>query len=102
LDLRVVQTEEGYRLDGAGADVVVANGFLTHLGSRRFSALTVRAYAYDLLNFLRFLDEQGASVEAVVPTDRSTIWSGSPDLRGRLWERRWCGWRTGGEQPRPR
>lgn len=69
LDLRVVQTEEGYRLDGAGADVVVANGFLTHLGARRFSALTVRAYAYDLLNFLRFLDEQGASVEAVVPTD---------------------------------
>lgn len=69
MDLRVVQTEEGYRLDGDGADVVVANGFLTHLGARQFSASTVRAYAYDLLNFFRFLAEQGASVETVVPTD---------------------------------
>lgn len=69
MDLRVVQTEEGYRLDGDGADVVVANRFLAHLGARRFSASTVRAYAYDLLNFFRFLAEQGASVETVVPTD---------------------------------
>jgi len=69
LAVRVVRTGEGYRLDGGGPDVVLANGFLAHLGARRFSPLTVRAYAYDLLNFLRFLTERGVTLEGVVPTD---------------------------------
>jgi integrase/recombinase XerC len=34
--------------------------FLSHLLSRAFSSATVRAYAYDLLNFLRFLAERCA------------------------------------------
>lgn len=67
--MRVVRTDEGHRLDGEGADVELANRFLTHLGARRFSPLTVRAYAYDLLNFFRFLAERGAALAEVVPTD---------------------------------
>ena len=52
---RVVLVSDGYRVEGCGPDGELVNRFLAHLGSRAFSAATVRAYAYDLLNFLRFL-----------------------------------------------
>jgi len=53
---------------------------LAHLGTRNFSAATRRAYAYDLLNFLRFLVEQGVRLAAVRATDLFDYldWQGQP------------------------
>jgi integrase/recombinase XerC len=69
--LRVCATEEGPRLadeaDGAGAAAV--NRFLGHLAARAFSPATVRAYAFDLLNFLRFCAERGLGLASVRPAD---------------------------------
>jgi integrase/recombinase XerC len=69
MERRVASTSDGYRVAGLGGDVELANQFLAHLGSRAFSPATVRAYAYDLLNFLRFLDERRARLGDVVATD---------------------------------
>ncbi|HLZ37625.1 MAG TPA: tyrosine-type recombinase/integrase [Mycobacteriales bacterium] len=57
MQLRVEHTDEGPRLAGepvGGVDVEAVNRFLAHLRARAFSPATVRAYAFDLLNFLRF------------------------------------------------
>ncbi len=67
--LIVVQDDAGHRLDGDGPITKVANRFLAHLRTRGFSPGTVRGYAFDLLNFSRFLAERGASLADVVPTD---------------------------------
>jgi integrase/recombinase XerC len=67
--VHVLLTSEGHRVEGCGADGELVNQFLAHLGSRAFSALTVRSYAYDLLNFLRFLDGRAARLGDVVATD---------------------------------
>jgi site-specific recombinase XerD len=69
MDLRVVRTDDGHRLDGEGPITCLANRYLDHLAVRCFAAGTVRAYAFDLLNFNRFLAERRASVGDVVPTD---------------------------------
>jgi len=65
----VISTGEGHRIEGDGADVDLVNQFLAHLRARAFSPATVRAYAYDLLNFLRFLNERCARLQDVVATD---------------------------------
>ena len=54
MDLCVVPSSSGHRLSGDAGDVGAANRFLEHLSVRNFSQATRRAYAYDLLNFLRF------------------------------------------------
>jgi integrase/recombinase XerC len=66
-----------------GADVELVNRFLAHLGTRNFSTATRRAYGYDLLNFLRFLDGRGATLATVRPTDLFDYlhWRGQP---------KWC------------
>lgn len=69
MGLAVVRLEEGHRLVGDGDDVVLANRFLDHLSARRFSSSTVRAYAFDVLNFLRFCSDRGIGLADVVPTD---------------------------------
>jgi site-specific recombinase XerD len=69
MERHVASTSAGYRVAGPGGDVELANQFLAHLGSRAFSPATVRAYAYDLLNFLRFLEERRARLGDVVATD---------------------------------
>src|SRR6266545_890600 len=58
-----------WRLEGAWSDAVVANRFLAHLATRGFSPATIRAYAYDLVNFGRFALEYGVCVADAVPTD---------------------------------
>ena len=68
-ELRVVCTDDGYRLDGDGPICELANRYLTHLATRGFSSGTVRAYAYDLLNFSRFLVDRRTSVSDMVSTD---------------------------------
>jgi len=67
--LAVVPTEAGHRLEGDGDDVVLANRFLEHLDTRGFAAATVRAYAFDVLSFLRFCTEQELGLSQIVPTD---------------------------------
>lgn len=58
-----------HRLEGSWAGVDAANRFLAHLESRAFSPATIRAYAFDLVNFGRFLAERDADLAGVVPTD---------------------------------
>jgi integrase/recombinase XerC len=65
----VISTSDGHRVRGSSGDVVLVNRFLSQLGCRAFSPATVRAYAYDLLNFLRFLAERCARLQDVVATD---------------------------------
>ena len=50
-------------------DVAMVNRFLAHLKGRNFARATRRAYAYDVLNFLRFLTGQGVGLAEVRPTD---------------------------------
>jgi integrase/recombinase XerC len=68
MDLRVVRSDGSHRLAG-GPIEELANAYLAHLESRGFSPGTVRGYAFDLLNFGRFLSERRASVVDVVATD---------------------------------
>lgn len=65
----VVRAAGSHRLEGSWVGIDTANAFLTHLESRGFSPATVRAYAFDLLNFSRFLCERDLSLGDVVPTD---------------------------------
>ena len=67
--VRVTPTGDGHRLAGDGPITVLANRYLGHLGSRAFSPATVRAYAFDLLNFSRFLAERGVLLGDIAPTD---------------------------------
>lgn len=69
MDLAVVHDGSGHRLVGPGPITEVANGFLAHLQARGFAPTTVRGYAFDLLNFSRFLAGRGVSLTDVVPTD---------------------------------
>jgi Phage integrase, N-terminal SAM-like domain len=71
---------EGWRLEGSWPDAEVANRFLAHLATRAFSPATVRAYAYDLVNFGRFCVERGVRVADAVPTDFFDYleWQGRP------------------------
>jgi integrase/recombinase XerC len=69
MGLRVVSGSTGHRIEGTADDVDVVNAFLNHLSVRNFSLATRRAYAFDLLNFLRFLVSRSLRLSAVVPTD---------------------------------
>lgn len=68
--VHVVVGEGGHRVLGEGcADLDLVNAFLAHLSVRNFSPATRRAYAYDLLNFLRFLSSRHQLLGEVRPTD---------------------------------
>ena len=70
MDLHVRRDREGgHRLGGGGDDVAVVNRFLDHLTTRNFASATRRAYAYDLLNFLRFLAVRVLPLTEVTPPD---------------------------------
>ena len=69
MELRVVADAAGHRLVGPGGDVEQVNRFLAHLAGRNFAAATVRAYAFDLLSFLRFCTETGLTLAGICPTD---------------------------------
>lgn len=69
MDARVQGRGAEWRLDGSWPDLAVANQFLAHLAARSFAAATIRAYAYDLLGFVRFLAERGLRLAEVVPAD---------------------------------
>ena len=59
----------GWQVEGSWPDTGLANRFLAHLAARAFSPATVRAYAYDLVNFGRFCVERGVWVVDAGPTD---------------------------------
>jgi integrase/recombinase XerC len=69
MDLQVRRGDDGHRLRGDGGDVGLVNRYLAHLAARGFSPATVRAYAFDILNFLRFCTQRGLSLAAVAPGD---------------------------------
>jgi integrase/recombinase XerC len=60
---------DGHRLAGGGSTIEVINRFLAHLGVRELSPTSVRAYAFDLCNFARFLAERRLGLADVVPTE---------------------------------
>jgi site-specific recombinase XerD len=59
----------GWQVEGSWPDAGLANRFLAHLVVRAFVPATVRAYAYDLVNFGRFCVEHGVRVVDAGPTD---------------------------------
>src|SRR3990170_4575782 len=67
--MRVERRTGGHRLAGDWLGTEAANAFLGHLEARAFASATVRAYAYDLLNFARFATERRIDLADVVPTD---------------------------------
>jgi integrase/recombinase XerC len=69
MGMQVQLGKDGHRLHGAGGDVDLVNRFLTHLAARGFSPATVRAYAFDILNFLRFCAARGLGLGSVEPSD---------------------------------
>jgi site-specific recombinase XerD len=65
---RLTAVEDGglWRLDGTAADRFgLVNEFLGYLTDRNFSPHTCRAYAYDLLAFVRWLDAEGVGLAEV-------------------------------------
>ena len=65
-DLRVEETDAGWALSGPAApQFALANEFLGYLGDRRYSPKTVRAYAFDLLAFCRWLLDADAQLDDV-------------------------------------
>jgi len=65
-----VQVADGeHHLVGDWAGISLGNKFLAHLRTRAFSPATVRAYAYDVANLARFLEEQRIPLTAVGPMD---------------------------------
>jgi len=69
MGVRVERRDGSHRLAGDWAGRDAANAFLGHLEARAFSPATVRAYAYDLLNFARFVTERRIALGDLVPTD---------------------------------
>jgi site-specific recombinase XerD len=65
--LRVTGSGEGWRLDGQWptADLQLCNDYLAYLADRRYSPASVRAYAFDLLHFARWLAGEGLGLDAV-------------------------------------
>jgi site-specific recombinase XerD len=56
----------GWRLGGVEAEPVsLINEFLGYLADRNYSPRTIRAYAFDLLHFARWLLSEGLALEAV-------------------------------------
>lgn len=67
--LTVSMIQGQHRLVGDWPDLGAANAFLDHLRVRAFSPATRRAYAFDLLNFGRFCQEQQLTLVAVTAMD---------------------------------
>lgn len=69
MSVRVAVSEGSHRLSGDGPITELANRYLAHLEGRSFSGSTVRGYAFDLLNFSRFLSERRVPLAEVAPQD---------------------------------
>jgi site-specific recombinase XerD len=63
MDASVVRVEGGHRLTDADATSMAINRFLGHLKVRNYSPSTVRAYAFDLSKFTRFLGARSLELD---------------------------------------
>ena len=65
--LRVQGSGERWRIEGGRrpADRQLCNDYLGYLADRRYSPASVRAYAFDLLHFARWLDREDLGLDAV-------------------------------------
>ena len=65
--LRVQGSGERWRIEGRwqAADRQLCNDYLGYLADRRYSPASVRAYAFDLLHFVRWLAGEDISLNAV-------------------------------------
>src|SRR6516225_6744849 len=65
--LRVTGSGERWRIEGRWrpADRQLCNDYLGYLADRRYSPASVRAYAFDLLHFARWLAREDAGLDAV-------------------------------------
>ncbi len=54
-------------IDESGQPIPVVSSFLRHLRARGYSPNTLSAYAYDLLHFMTFLDEQQIAYQEFTP-----------------------------------
>ncbi len=65
--LRVRGSGERWRIDGGwpAADLQLCNDYLAYLADRRYSPASVRAYAFGLLHFARWLAGEGLRPDAV-------------------------------------
>jgi len=59
--------EGTFRIVGDWGDAASANAFLGHLDARAFSPSTIRSYAFDIVNFARFLLARGSALVEVSP-----------------------------------
>src|SRR5206468_2968249 len=66
-ELRVAGSGERWRIEGGrrAADRQLCNDYRSYLADRRYSPASVRAYAFDLLHFARWLAGQDAGLDAV-------------------------------------
>jgi site-specific recombinase XerD len=66
-ELRVSGGGERWRLvgDSSAPDLELCNDYLAYLADRNYSPASVRAYAFDLLHFTRWLHTEGLRFEAV-------------------------------------
>ena len=65
-ELVAERRDGGWVIAGTGFDGLGAiNDFLGYLADRNYAALTVRAYAYDLLHFARWMAGEGLALEVV-------------------------------------
>jgi site-specific recombinase XerD len=65
-ELTVARRAESWALEGSAAEgFSLANEYLAYLSDRRYSPRTVRAYAFDLLHFCRWLRADGTTLDAV-------------------------------------
>jgi site-specific recombinase XerD len=66
VELRVEEREGGWLLAGdSAARFALVNEYLGYLADRRYSPRTVRAYAFDLLAFCRWLGQEGIALAQV-------------------------------------
>jgi hypothetical protein len=64
--LRVEPRADGWALAGERAgELALVNDFLGYLSDRNYSPRTVRAYAFDLLHFARWLSAEGLALDEV-------------------------------------
>jgi integrase len=65
--LRVAGSGERWRIEGGWrpADRQLCNDYLGYLADRRYSPASVRAYAFDLVHFARWLDREDLGLDAV-------------------------------------
>ena len=66
-ELTVAKVDRQWRIagDGAADTVALANDYLGYLGDRHYSPQSVRAYAFSLVAFCRWLAAEGIALEAI-------------------------------------